>query len=122
MPVHSDINDGVLHLTVDGDHTASELGRVGAEGLAAWTGGALPVLLDLSGAAGLTGASPEGLRETAAFLDEHRTRVGRVAILAPSAVAAGLIEAGDGFSGPGALEVDAFLTRADALAWLGGDG
>ena len=75
MPVFSRVRDGVLILTVDGDYTANELHRVGGAAFEAEDApGKLPVLLDLSGAAGLAHKSPGELATTGAIFGAYRDR------------------------------------------------
>ena len=87
MPVFTRFRDGVLVLTVDGDFTANEVRRVayGAfhEDDAPQV---IPVLLDMSGAAGISGKSSDQMRAMGAIFGAYRDRIGGLAVVAPSAV------------------------------------
>jgi hypothetical protein len=123
MPVFTRIKNDVLVLTVDGDYTSNELHRVGVD---AFESGApptpFPVLLDLSGAAGLDGKSQDELRATGAFFAAHRDRIVRVAVIAP-AEALCLFEGDSAFASEAGVDVRACPSHADAMVWLAeGDG
>ncbi|MEQ9399985.1 MAG: hypothetical protein RJQ04_12560 [Longimicrobiales bacterium] len=118
MPVHARTIDGLIHLVVDGDYTSEELRRVGAAAVDGAEQRPVSVFLDLSGAAGLGKKTPADLRGTAAFFGARRDRLGRVAILAPTDVGYGLMRMGAAFGGADGLDVQAFRTRAESLAWL----
>jgi hypothetical protein len=118
MPVFSRVRDGVLILTVDGDYTANELRRVGfsafeAEGAPA----KLPVLLDLSGAAGLSKKAPSELAATGAFFGAYRDRLSGLAVVAAADVN-DLFGADSTFAKEAGVRVQACASHADAREWL----
>lgn len=120
MPVYTQMEDGILRVVVDGDYTSSELRRKGSE--AARTavetlGGPVFVLLDFSGAAGLRNKRATELRETAAFFASQPS-LARVAVVAVSDLAFGLMRMGATFGAEEGLQVQAFRDREMALAWL----
>ncbi|MEQ8329476.1 MAG: STAS/SEC14 domain-containing protein [Longimicrobiales bacterium] len=121
MPVHARTIDGLIHLVVDGDYTSEELRRVGAAAVDGATAPRTSVFVDFSGAAGLHRKTPADLRTTAAFFGSRRERLGRVAVLAPTDVGYGLMRMGAAFGDADGLAVQAFRTRAEALAWLRSD-
>ena len=119
MPVFSRVRDGVLVLTVDGDYTANELRRVGFHALEADEAPAkVPVLLDLSGAAGLGNKSPAELATTGAIFGAYRDRLTGLAVVAPPAVAS-LFDTQSDFASEAGVRVTVCASHADAYAWLG---
>ena len=118
MPVFTRIRDDVLHVVVDGDYTSDELCRKGAEALESAEPSPIPVLLDMSGAAGLHRRSPEDLRDTSDFFAKRRALVTRVAIVAPNALAFGLMNMGSVYAESSGLEARPFSTKSEALEWL----
>jgi len=120
MPVFSRFRDGVLTLTVDGDYTANELRRVGFSAFEADDAPAkLPVLLDLSGAAGLAKKSPAELAATGAFFGAYRDRLAGVAVVAAPDVGT-LFGDQSGFASEAGVPVQVCASHADAKAWLNG--
>jgi len=120
MPVFSRFRDGVLTLTVDGDYTANELRRVGFSAFEADSAPTkLPVLLDLSGAAGLAKKSPAELAATGAFFGAYRDRLSGVAVVA-SAEVGRLFDGQSGFAAEAGVPVQVCTSHADAKAWLSG--
>ena len=118
MPVFSRVRDGVLVLTVDGDYTANELRRVGFKAFeAADTPQRVPVLLDLSGAAGLMNKSPAELAATGALFGAYRDRLTGIAVVAAADVAT-LFDAASDFAREAGIRVQAWQSHADARAWL----
>lgn len=118
MPVFSRVRDGVLVLTVDGDYTANELRRVGFEAFEAeQTPKRVPVLLDLSGAAGISNKSPAELAEAGAILGAYRDRLTGIAIVATADVAS-LFDAQSDFAHEAGVRVSAYQSHADARQWL----
>ena len=118
MPVFSRIRDGVLSLTVDGDYTANELRRVAfrafeGEGIPA----RVPVLLDLSGAAGLKSKSREDLSATGAIFGAYRDRLTGLAVVAPPD-AASLFGGEGAFAKEVGVRVESCASHADARTWL----
>lgn len=119
MPVFSRFRDGVLTLTVDGDYTANELRRVGFSAFESDAAPAkLPVLLDLSGAAGLAKKAPAELAATGAFFGAYRDRLAAVAVVAASEVDALFNEQSD-FASEAGVPVKVCASHADAKKWLG---
>jgi hypothetical protein len=112
------MKDGVLVLTVDGDYTANELRRVGfgafeSEG----TPKRVPVILDLSGAAGLAKKSPADVAATGAIFGVYRDRLAGIAVVASQDVLH-LFDDRSGFAGAAGVEVQACASHAAARAWL----
>lgn len=120
MPVFSRLKNDILVLTADGDYTPGELARVGATAFGQQDGSAPgPVLLDLSGAAGLDRKSPESLTAEGAALAAHGPRIRRMAVVVPSRFGA-LFDADGPFASAVGVEVKPFTSHADARAWLSG--
>ena len=119
MPVFSRVRDAVLILTVDGDYTANELRRVGFTAFEADEAPTkVPVLLDLSGAAGLGNKSPAELATTGAIFGAYRDRLTGIAVVA-SADAASLFNAQSDFASEAGVRVEVFASHAEAREWLG---
>lgn len=121
MPVFSRVRDDVLVLTVDGDYTANELRRVGftafeAEG----TPPRVPVLLDLSGAAGLAKKESTELAATGAIFGAYRDRLTGIAVVA-SAEVSPLFDADSSFASEAGVRVAVRQSHADAREWLKGE-
>ena len=118
MPVFTRVRDGVLTLTVDGDYTANELRRVTFGAFeAADTPSRVPVLLDMSGAAGLEGKSSEQLQASGAIFGAYRDRITGIGVVA-SSEAHGLFTADGDFAAEAGVPVRACQSHADARAWL----
>lgn len=118
MPVFSRVRDGFLVLTVDGDYTANELRRVGFGAFeAAHTPKRVPVVLDLSGAAGLGNKSPAELAATGAIFGAYRDRLTGIAVVAAPDVAS-LFDAQSDFAHEAGVRVQACQSHADARTWL----
>lgn len=118
MPVFSRLRDGVLILTVDGDYTANELQRVGASAFESEDAPPkVPVLLDLSGAAGLAGKASTELTATGAVFGTYRDRLTGLAVVA-SPTLASLFDAGSVFAAEAGVPVQVCASHADARAWL----
>jgi hypothetical protein len=122
MPVFTRLRDGVLVLTVDGDFTANEVRRVA---FGAFEDGetprSVPVLLDMSGAAGLSLKAPEELEATGAIFGAYRDRVTGLAVVA----AADMLERfGDDspFSREAGLPVYPCHAHSEAREKLGAQG
>ena len=112
------MRDGVLVLTVDGDYTANELRRVGFGAFEAEeTPRRVPVLLDLSGAAGLSGKSPAELAATGAIFGAYRDRLSGIAVVAPPDIAS-LFDAQSDFAHEAGVRVGAYQSHSDARQWL----
>jgi hypothetical protein len=118
MPVFSRVRDGVLILTVDGDYTANELRRVGFGAFEAeHTPKRVPVLLDVSGAAGLSSKSPAELAATGAIFGAYRDRLTGIAVVAAPDVSS-LFDAQSDFAHEAGVRVQACKSHADARDWL----
>jgi len=118
MPVFTRSKDEVLVLTADGDYTTGELQRVGDRALAGEEGAEPgPLLLDLSGAAGLDGKAASDLVATGEAIGRHRTRVSRLAVVVAASFAP-LFDAGSAFARAAGVETRACPSHAEALIWL----
>jgi hypothetical protein len=118
MPVSSRVRDGVMVLTVDGDYTVNELRRVGFSALeAATTPKRVPIILDLSGAAGFAKKSTEDLAATGAIFGAYRDRLSGIAVVAPGAIAA-LFDAQSVFAHEAGVGVRSCESHTDAREWL----
>ncbi len=119
MPVFSRIRDGVLILTVDGDYTPNELRRVGFTAFEAEEAPTkVPVLLDLSGAAGLQNKSPTELAATGAIFGAYRDRLTGIAVVASTDIAT-LFDAQSDFGSEAGVRVGVCSSHAEAREWLG---
>jgi hypothetical protein len=108
----------VLVLTVDGDYTANELRRVGFTAFEADEAPTkVPVLLDLSGAAGLANKSPTELATTGAIFGAYRDRLTGIAVVAPPEIAS-LFNAQSAFAGEAGVRVEVCASHAAARDWL----
>lgn len=118
MPVFTRFRDGVLVLTVDGDFTANELRRVAYGAFHEdGTPRVVPVLLDMSGAAGLSAKSSEQLRAMGAIFGAYRDRIAGLAVVAPNAVHDLFAQEGD-FGGEAGLDLFACTAHTEAREWL----
>jgi len=118
MPVFSRVRDGVLILTVDGDYTANELRRVGFTAFEADEAPMrVPVLLDLSGAAGLANKAPADLAATGAIFGAYRDRLTGIAVVSAPEIAS-LFDAQSDFASEAGVRVEVFPSHADAKGWL----
>lgn len=118
MPVFTRVRDGVLELTVDGDYTSNELRRVASGAFeAVETPEHVPVLLDMSGAAGVGGKSPEELQATGAIFGAYRDRITGIGVVAPLQFHDFFTTDGD-FGTEAGVSVQACQSHADARAWL----
>lgn len=119
MPVFSRVRDDVLILTVDGDYTANELRRVGFHAFEADEAPKkVPVLLDLSGAAGLGNKAPADLAATGAIFGAYRDRLIGIAVVAAADVASLFDEQSD-FASEAGVRVTVCPSHAEAYEWLG---
>ena len=120
MPVFSRVRDGVLVLTADGDYTANELRRVGFGAFEAEsTPPRVPVLLDLSGAAGLAKKSPADIAATGTIFGAYRDRIVGIAVVAAPSVL-NLFDEKSEFASAAGVRVLACQSHTDARAWLAG--
>lgn len=118
MPVFTRVRDGVLVLTVDGDYTANELRRVAFKAFEADdTPPTVPILLDMSGAAGLATKSAEELQASGAIFGAYRDRVTGIGVVA-SPEAHGLFTSDGDFGREAGVAVQACQSHADARDWL----
>ncbi len=122
MPVFTRLRDGVLTLTVDGDFTANELRRVAFRALESPdTPPSVPVLLDMSGAAGLSAKSTEELEASGAIFGAYRDRIVGLAVVAPAEVHPHFGEGGV-FAREAGLTVHPCLAHSEARERLGVGG
>ncbi len=123
MPVFSRLRDGVLVLTVDGDFTANEVRRVAFGAFeSADTPATVPILLDMSGAAGLSAKSVEEFEAAGAIFGAYRDRITGVAVVAPATVHEHFAEGGV-FAKETGLDVYPCHAHAEARERLaGGNG
>jgi hypothetical protein len=120
MPVFTRVKDDVLVLTVDGDYTANEIRRVAFGAFeSAEMPVSVPILLDLSGAAGLAQKTSEELRATGAIFGAYRDRITGIGVVASPDVH--LLFDGDGdFGREAGISIKACQSHADAREWLTG--
>lgn len=119
MPVFTRVKDGVLVLTVDGDYTANELRRVAFGAFESGdTTGSVPILLDMSGAAGLAGKSSEELRASGAIFGAYRDRISGIGVVAAADVLPLFEDTGE-FGREAGVSIQACQSHADARAFLG---
>lgn len=118
MPVFSRVRDGVLVLTVDGDYTANELRRVAFGAFEAdGTPRRVPVLLDMSGAAGLHDKPSNELQASGAIFGAYRDRITGIGVVA-SADLHPLFQPDGDFGSEAGVKVQACQSHADARQWL----
>lgn len=119
MPVFSRLRDGALVLTVDGDFTANEIRRVAFGAFEADdTPPSVPVLLDMSGAAGIATKSEVEMQAVGAIFGAYRDRVAGLAVVAAADVHPMFSDTGD-FGHEAGLTVQACHSHAEAREWLG---
>lgn len=122
MPVFTRFRDGVLVLTVDGDFTANELRRVAYGAFHEdGTPRVVPVLLDMSGAAGISAKPADQLQAMGAIFGAYRDRIAGMAVVAPSADHETFSSDSD-FGQEAGLELFACTAHADAREWLAQNG
>lgn len=118
MPVFARLKDDVLVITADGDYTPGELARAGARAFEEYPSRtAVPVLLDLSGAAGLESKPPEALKEEGTALAAHRDRISKLAVVVASRFS-GLFEPDGSFADAVGVMARPFPAHAEAVSWL----
>lgn len=118
MPVFSRVKDGVLVLTVDGDYTANELRRVAFSAFEGeGTPRRVPVLLDLSGAAGLAKKTPADVAAAGSIFGAYRDRLVGIAVVVPPETLQ-LFDAESVFASEAGVKVEACPSHADARSWL----
>ena len=119
MPVFTRMKDGLLVLTVDGDFTANELRRVAFGAFEAPdTPHNVPILLDMSGAAGLSAKSTEEMQATGAIFGAYRDRITGLAVVAAAEVHGHFADSGD-FAQEAGMATKACNSHAEAREWLG---
>ncbi len=120
MPVFTRIRDNVLELTVDGDYTASELRRVAfAACESSELPTAVPILLDMSGAAGIATKPDEEMKAAGAIFGAYRDRVTGLGVVVAADVHARFSPDAD-FGREAELPVQACHSHAEAREWLAG--
>ena len=120
MPVFTRVRDGVIVLTVDGDYTANELRRVAFGAFeSSDTRSSMPILLDMSGAAGLARMSTDELRASGAIFGVYRDRISAIGVVV-SPDAHELFSADGDFGRETGVEVKACDSHVDAREWLAG--
>lgn len=118
MPVFSRVKDGVLVLTVDGDYTANELRRVAFNAFEAEkTPKHVPVLLDLSGAAGLAKKTQADVAAAGSIFGAYRDRLTGIAVVVPPETLS-LFDANSAFASEAGVRVEVCHSHADARSWL----
>jgi hypothetical protein len=118
MPVFTRVRDEILVLTVDGDYTANEIRRVAFRALDADDlPASVPILIDMSGAAGLANKSPEQLQASGAIFGAYRDRITGIGVVASPDVHE-LFSADSDFTREAGVEVKACHSHADAREWL----
>lgn len=118
MPVFTRFRDGVLVLTADGDFTANELRRVAYGAFHEdETPRVVPVLLDMSGAAGISMKTDEQMEAMGAIFGAYRDRIAGLAVVAPSTVQ-DVFAAGGPFVQEADVPVSAHSSHNDARTWL----
>lgn len=121
MPVFTRLRDDVMTLTVDGDYTANELRRVAFN---AFESGELPshvpILLDMSGAAGVMLKSEEEMKAAGEIFGAYRDRIAGLGVVV-AADAHALFADDAPFAQEAGLPVRPCHSHADARAWLGGE-
>jgi hypothetical protein len=118
MPVFTRYQDGVLVLTVDGDFTANELRRVAFGAFESKdTPREVPVLLDMSGAAGVADKASEETRAMGAIFGAYRDRIRGVGVVVSVDVEERFGDGGD-FAREAGVPVQAWHSHAPAREWL----
>lgn len=118
MPVFTRFRDDVLVLTVDGDYTANELRRVTFQAFESEELPSLvPILLDMSGAAGVAGKSEEQMRAAGAIFGAYRDRITGLGVVV-SAEAHPHFVAEAAFGAEAGISICACNSHAEAREWL----
>ena len=118
MPVFTRMKDNILVLTVDGDYTPNEVRRVWLAAFEAHDSDTtIPVLLDLSGAAGLNAKTDGDWEATGAIFGAFADRIhGIAAVVSPEFFDA--FQEGSVFQSRAVARVGHFASHADAREWL----
>lgn len=119
MPVFARMKDTVLVLTVDGDYTPNELRRISVAAIQGAPEGTIPVLLDMSGAAGMARKSAQDLADTGAIFGVFRERIPGIAVVAPADTHP-VFATDSSFARMAGVAVHPFVSHAEARAWLAG--
>ena len=118
MPVFTRVKDDVLVLTVDGDYTSNELRRVAFGAFEADDAPpSFPILLDMSGAAGLAAKSEDEMRASGAIFSAYRDRIAGIGVVASTDVH-DLFTPESDFGREAGIDVQPCQSHADARAWL----
>ncbi len=118
MPVFTRVRDGVMVLTVDGDFTANEVRRVAVRAFESGdTPGVVPILLDMSGAAGLADKPSTELSASGAIFGAYRDRILAIGVVA-SPDAHGIFAPDGDFGTEAGVGVQAWNSHAEAREWL----
>ncbi|MGB1656962.1 MAG: hypothetical protein ACPHQP_11855 [Longimicrobiales bacterium] len=121
MPVFTRLGDDVLTLTVDGDYTANELRRVAFAAFESEESPSrFPILLDMSGAAGVMSKSDEEMKAAGAIFGAYRDRIAGLGIVV-AADAHGRFATDSLFAEEAGLPVHPCHSHADARAWFSGE-
>jgi hypothetical protein len=118
MPVFTRCQDGVLVLTVDGDFTPNELRRVAFGAFeSSETPREVPVLLDMSGAAGIAGKSAQEMQAMGAIFGAYRDRLRGLSVVVSVEVEERFAE-NEVFAREAGVSMRAWHSHADARQWL----
>ncbi len=119
MPVFTRLRDGVLELTVDGDFTANEVRRVAFKAFESDnTPKSIPILLDMSGAAGIAKMSTEEMEAAGAIFGAYRDRIAGLGVVASADVHA-MFGADGGFGREAGVTIHTCHSHAEARQALG---
>ncbi|MCH1571484.1 MAG: hypothetical protein L7S64_09080 [Longimicrobiales bacterium] len=121
MPVFTRLRDDVMTLTVDGDYTANELRRVAFNAFESdELPTRVPILLDMSGAAGVMLKSGDEMKAAGAIFGAFRDHITGLGVVV-AADAHPLFADDSPFVQEAGLPVRPCHSHADARAWLGGE-
>lgn len=119
MPVFTRLRDGVLELTVDGDFTANEVRRIAFKAFEADDSPkSMPILLDVSGAAGIASMSTEEMEAAGAIFGAYRDRIAGLGVVA-SADVHPMFSAEGGFGREAGVSIHTCHSHAEAREALG---
>lgn len=120
MPVFTRFQEGVLVLTVDGDFTANELRRVAFGAFESdETPREVPVLLDMSGAAGIAAKANEEIVAMGSIFGAYRDRIRALAVVLSLEVEERFGDGG-GFAREAGVALHSCHSHAEARQWLEG--
>jgi hypothetical protein len=118
MPVFTRFRDDVLILTVDGDYTANELRRIAFGAFeSAEVPKLVPILLDMSGAAGVTAKTQEEMGAAGAIFGAYRDRITGLGVVV-AGEAHPLFTADADFGREAGIRVQACHSHAEAREFL----